>query len=57
MKKTGRILIAADLGNEYGFVDVDGKIWLLVLVCFVCHDFFFTPPIVWQALLKLWNWE
>ncbi|XP_070203108.1 dehydrogenase/reductase SDR family member 1-like [Littorina saxatilis] len=24
MKKTGRILIAADLGNEYGFVDVDG---------------------------------
>lgn len=25
MKKTGRILITADLGNEYGFVDVDGR--------------------------------
>ncbi|KAK7115420.1 dehydrogenase/reductase SDR family member 1-like [Littorina saxatilis] len=24
MKKTGRVLIGADLGNEYGFVDVDG---------------------------------
>ncbi|KAK7505388.1 hypothetical protein BaRGS_00003550 [Batillaria attramentaria] len=25
MKKTGRILITADLGNEYGFVDIDGE--------------------------------
>lgn len=25
MKKSGRILIAADLGDEYGFVDVDGE--------------------------------
>ena len=24
MKKSGRILIAADLGEEYGFVDIDG---------------------------------
>ena len=26
MKKSGRVLIAADLGDEYGFVDVDGEI-------------------------------
>ena len=24
MKKSGRILIAADLGEEYGFVDING---------------------------------
>ena len=26
MKKTGRILIAPDLGEEYGFVDINGEI-------------------------------
>ena len=30
MKKSGRILIAADLGAEYGFVDVDGEVALVV---------------------------
>ena len=26
MRKTGRILLTADLAREYGFVDLDGKI-------------------------------
>ena len=25
MKKTGRVLLAADLGDEYGFVDINGN--------------------------------
>ena len=25
IKKTGKILIAADLADEYGFTDIDGK--------------------------------
>ena len=32
MKKSGRILITADLGSEYGFVDVDGKINIDILL-------------------------
>ena len=32
MKKTGRILIASDLGAEYGFVDINGEI-CIYLIC------------------------
>ena len=32
MKKTGRILIAPDLGEEYGFVDINGEVNLAYFV-------------------------
>ena len=32
MKKTGRILIAHDLGEEYGFVDINGEMNLAYFV-------------------------
>ena len=32
MKKTGRILIAPDLGEEYGFVDINGEMNLAYFV-------------------------
>ena len=25
IRKTGKVLITADIGDEYGFVDIDGK--------------------------------
>ena len=33
-EKSGRILIAADLGEEYGFVDIDGELISLHLTYF-----------------------
>ena len=30
MSKSGKILISADLGDEYGFVDVDGMYFIIL---------------------------
>lgn len=41
MKKSGRILIVAELAREYGFKDVGGTLVCLVSSIWSCHDFYF----------------
>ncbi|VDK17715.1 unnamed protein product [Anisakis simplex] len=39
MKKSGRILLTSDLGQEYGFVDIDGECRSIYNLCFLIHSF------------------
>ena len=57
MSKSGRILLAAELGDEYGFVDINGECPEIVKIWFVIYSITYKEnKKLWSQSVAIWIW-